>query len=434
MSAAPLLAVTASSPTRAGPRSPLAGANVADAGVPGQIPSPTEDWPPRPDDAMGQRADVYPTERFALAALGRDAANAVTSANAANVAAAAVTPATGTAAPVDGDGLRSVIVYGPRDPDADWQPTLDALRDAIPATVAIDRRAEAAPADRRPADGEAWVVLATRERRSDRPAWSRQPVTRGRVEATVYGRRRSQHVNARWDEKPWADDGVRFASLADPAMTWVVGRAGRPCASRAEAERLALADAAAQMVGRMNPLLPAPASPSVPPVPPGPGLPAVPRAQINRPDNPFGSPAVAPVSARTPRQAEPSGLNYQATLSALTGGQYVRDRSTRRYVRSYGDVWDAAVLVDASPANVAEISRDAARLFRDAEWPAGAQRQERRVTVLSTIAAGGAMMAVIALLYAVVNALTKGYMVRRLRVVAAALLLGGVLLAVAVVA
>jgi hypothetical protein len=87
----------------------------------------------------------------------------------------------------------------------------------------------------------------------------------------------------------------------------------------------------------------------------------------------------------------------------LALGNLIVDRAVRKVHRPYADIWTAAVLVDASPDRLAPIARD-----YDA-WRTG-----RTATIASTgFSLVGLSLAILGI-YAVMNALTKGYFRGRL--------------------
>jgi hypothetical protein len=93
----------------------------------------------------------------------------------------------------------------------------------------------------------------------------------------------------------------------------------------------------------------------------------------------------------------------------------VSDRFVRRFDRPYGQVWHAAVLVDGSP-----------QLLRDMADEVTNDRRAQRAGTIGNFVKGAGVLVVIGLLYLVVNAVTKGYFVRRLRAGALLLALGGI--------
>jgi hypothetical protein len=213
-----------------------------------------------------------------------------------------------------------------------------------------------------------------------RVPWSASFAARGSVEALVIGPDAMRRVEVRFDEKPWAEDLSAFAA-ADPARHWIVGRSARPCATSGEAERAAHADAARQLATLVQ------------------------QAHV--------------ADGRFPGQ--PIGERAEAAISR---GRFVADRLTRRFHRDYGDVWYDAVLVDASPGNLQALADEASGITR-----------ARRASFIARAASGAAMVAVIFVIYVVVNTFTKGYFVWRLRAATALMLVValGALLLLAVV-
>jgi hypothetical protein len=98
------------------------------------------------------------------------------------------------------------------------------------------------------------------------------------------------------------------------------------------------------------------------------------------------------------------------------GGSLVSDRFVSRVHRPYGDIWSEAILVDVSSARLAHIAGE------HAVWLSGRQHARR-----SAVASVVGMSLAILLIYAVVNAATKGYFRGYLRTTAAAAMTLGVI-------
>jgi hypothetical protein len=231
------------------------------------------------------------------------------------------------------------------------------------------------PPGERATDDHLWVTFRRIDTAHAQVPWSRMFAAHGSVEASVIGPAGTRTVSVRFDEKPWAVDLSAFAA-ADRGRQWVVGQSDRPCATPDEAERNARADAARQLAVLVE------------------------QAHF--------------ANGRTP--GDPIGR----AEAAVAGGRFVADRLTRRFHRDYGDVWYDAVLVDASPANLQALADETAGLAR-----------ARRASFVARVASGAAMVAVIFIIYVVVNAFTRGYFVWRLRAATALVLvvaLGALLL------
>jgi hypothetical protein len=189
-------------------------------------------------------------------------------------------------------------------------------------------------------------------------------------------------LTSKFVEKPWADDWSGFVNR-NPSRRWLTGYSETPGTSEAEAmeaARRAAVDDLAKLV----------------------------RDQMNA------------------RAARVSGPRIQVTrewirdqaLSSLrrnVNDMLVRDVFVQRFSRPYGDVWQASILIDASPKVIDKLvdSYNAAANASDSLKTKG-------------WAAVVGIVAVIVLLYFFLNAITKGYFMWRLRALA-------LLLAIAVV-
>jgi hypothetical protein len=177
----------------------------------------------------------------------------------------------------------------------------------------------------------------------------------------------------------WAEDAAAFLNRADGRHAWIVGKSTGPCVSVREATEQACRDAAREVMPRLESIL------------------------IN------------------PRRltAEEREIVRRRLESDLMLGRLVSDRSVSRVQRPYGELWNAAVLVDASSQKLAPLASEYASMLRS-----------RRVTFAQRIAASAGIFAVILGLYALVNGVTKGYFRGRLRWGAvASLLLAGLAMA-----
>jgi hypothetical protein len=151
----------------------------------------------------------------------------------------------------------------------------------------------------------------------------------------------------------WADDPAAY--LSSPAGRHAtIGRSHGPCLSAAEAQAQAIEDAARQLV-----------------------------------DARFGRSRVMHRDALV-----------QSMRSTLSDGRYVSSRAVKSIHKPYGELWSAAVLIDAPPT---AVSQEMAR------W-ANERDVERRRRVGGTVG----IMLIVGLAYLVVNAVTRGYFRRRL--------------------
>jgi hypothetical protein len=163
--------------------------------------------------------------------------------------------------------------------------------------------------------------------------------------------------------KLWMDDPSQFLSDAG-ASRWIIGRSRTPCLSESEADEKACRDAAQQLAGPLHAVM---------------ALRSVDREWLR-----------------------------QRLVADLTAGRFIRDRSVSRVHKPYGDIWSAAILVDASSAQQRSIAVEYSANLRD----------QRHALVRNIFSMAG-MCAAILLIYFVLNAATKGYFRGRLRLGAA---------------
>jgi hypothetical protein len=174
-------------------------------------------------------------------------------------------------------------------------------------------------------------------------------------------------------EKTWLTDFPTFAN-ANATRQWIVGRTTTVCLNEGEAMERARHNTRQLLVDFLRPQLSAPGR--------------------------FGPDDEAWLKQRLTRE--------------LATGRLVKDRWVSHVKRPYGEVWSAALLVDASSDRLATIARehDIWRLNRD-------------TTVRRTGASIVGLSVVILLVYAVLNVLTKGYFRGRLRAMAGFAMCGG---------
>ena len=181
-------------------------------------------------------------------------------------------------------------------------------------------------------------------------------------------------------DKPWAADWSAFTNQTRGEV--LVGQSTSPCTSAAEAESAAKRAAAGALIPLVRQRL----------------------AQA------YGGRRV--LNDRVLSDIIDSNLNTRGL---------VRDRFVQRYTRPYGEVWFAAVLVDASSAKVDGIMRES---MHQAE-----RRIQRGVGV---VLAFFLLLALTTIAYVLLNWLTKGYFVWRLRFAAMTMLAIGAVTAFAI--
>ena len=168
--------------------------------------------------------------------------------------------------------------------------------------------------------------------------------------------------------KPWLDDYAYYVN-GRPRTPTVVGQSRQVALSHGEASAAARLDAARQLYDRFAGRL---------------------RPGLRNPDD------RAWITADVAAQ--------------LAGGRYVIDSYASRTRRNYGEVWRHAILVDASERRLVAL----ADRYND-------RAAARRADVGRTFASVAALVGLIVLTYAGVNAWTRGYIRGRLRAAAVAL-------------
>lgn len=180
--------------------------------------------------------------------------------------------------------------------------------------------------------------------------------------------------SARFLEKPWVDDFAGFSSR-HAGQAWVLAVSRTPAVSAGEAERKAIDDAVEQLEPRV-------------------------RDRMS-----FGaSPVLRPVLQRTIR-------------GGLESAGVIADRFVQRFERPYGEIWQVALLIDASPRRIAVL---ADRCDRER----AIQERTQGRTALSI----AGLVALVCVVYIFLNSVTKGYFVWSLRAAALAILAGGIFL------
>ena len=189
--------------------------------------------------------------------------------------------------------------------------------------------------------------------------------------------------------KPWLDDWMSFVN-SDSNHRWIRGDSARTALSAEEAVANACTDAANEL------------------------LPLV-RSQMSA--NAAGRASI--------RVADSFVL--QKTTELLVNGTAVQDRFVQRFDRSYGQIWQASVLIDASPRKIEAVARSVADQARADYQEKLASQKRQALQQTATWGSLAAFLAVIVVLYWFLNAATKGYFTWRLRFGAVTLIAFGIL-------
>ena len=197
------------------------------------------------------------------------------------------------------------------------------------------------------------VSLRWRDRTTRHLPWWPEPVLRGTVVADVCGPRGAAVVTVAIDEKPWLAPGAE----ARVAAGYVVARSPGIAVTEAEARESARVAAVDALVPRIR------------------------HGTITRAGG-----------------GVPDDLLREQAEAAVRGGRAIADESAQGDDRSYGPVWTAGLVLRVDDDTITEHARAvaaAAELRRVSRF---------RMTVLIT-----GLAAALALLYAVTNAMTRGY-------------------------
>jgi hypothetical protein len=164
------------------------------------------------------------------------------------------------------------------------------------------------------------------------------------------------------ESKGWATRFVDFVN-DHPGRQWIVGTCDRPCLSEAEASGAARADAARKLY---------------------------------------------PIIARrlNARRSDASMLQ-QLVWSDVQNNRLESDRFAEQFSRPYGKVWTESVLLDVSPDRIQPLVDQ----YRH-------QLNVQNLQLRRRAGLGGFAIAATALIYLVLNSVTRGYFTFRLRLVA----------------
>jgi hypothetical protein len=210
----------------------------------------------------------------------------------------------------------------------------------------------------------------------------------GRVIVNAVSEDLALTAGAKFVEKPWADDWTLYRN-ANSQKRYMLASSGQPCSSEQEALDAARKDA----VDQLYPIM---------------------RDTMN---------ANAALSKEVVR-VTPEWIRNRLAYSVKSNASkvLVPDTFVQRFSRPYGEVWQASMLIDASQPNIQKLNQS---------YNQHATSQSKKRT--STFGALAGIAIVIGLMYAFINAVTKGYFMWRLRAVAILVVIAVVLVAFAAV-
>lgn len=209
-----------------------------------------------------------------------------------------------------------------------------------------------------------------------------QDAKHGHVIVNVVGKDIAATASAKFVEKPWADDWTLFKN-SNSSKRYMIASSSEPCASEQEAIERARDQAVEVLFPIVNATMSA---------------------------NAAQSSDVIRVSKAWIRDR----IKYSVQSNASK--VLVADQFVQRFERPYGDVWQASMLLDASQPNIQLLNQSYNRT--------ATAQFSKRTTTWSAMAG---VAIVIGLLYAFINAVTRGYFMWRLRAVAILAAIAGVL-------
>lgn len=229
-----------------------------------------------------------------------------------------------------------------------------------------------------PQPQDASATLAVDLASGRRVEWSAEPSASGSMTLAVETKAGPRATaSARFEQKTWLDSSLELAG--QPAHRWMVAHSATPAGSAEEAIRLAQEAASADLVPLLH----------------------------------------QPQRGVLPRRAAQAQVAQRQIDQALHDGRLAADRFVQEFQTSYGKVWHAAILIDASDATMRRIAAQTTAQI-------GVEHRQQRSAILSV---AGVVLVVVSL-YLVLNAVTKGYFTWRLRGLAAVATLATVLAAI----
>ncbi|HPD30633.1 MAG TPA: hypothetical protein PLL20_11600 [Phycisphaerae bacterium] len=215
----------------------------------------------------------------------------------------------------------------------------------------------------------------------------------GTIELVLSGPAGKSTHTAAFVNKPWVEYGIDRAAQVSGRQP-MVARSKRLCPTRGEAEQQAIAEAAKNLV----PLV---------------------RTALERLESSGASQSNRGAIAIQQRRPDPE--LYEKIRAELLRGTGVDDQFTQHIHRPYGDVWQHALLVDGSDGQITAY----AQTF----LPQIVQQQKTALRIRKswarTIVGLALLTVLIAVVYAFLNAATRGYYTWLLRGSMVLLVLGG---------
>lgn len=209
------------------------------------------------------------------------------------------------------------------------------------------------------------------------------------------GKRPHTHTTTFVNE-PWVEGGVDRAAQR-PGEEMLVARSKRLCPTQSEAEQQAIAEAARNIIPLVRTRLE--------------------RLEAENSNEPSSGLTIL-------RQTRSDPDLFEGLCAQMNRGTGVLDQFTQRLRRPYGDVWQHAVLVDASDQRITAY----AQTFLPQIIQERSAVRQWRASWMRTAVAFVLLITLIAVVYAFLNAATRGYYTWMLRGTMVLLVLAGAVL------
>ncbi len=193
-------------------------------------------------------------------------------------------------------------------------------------------------------------------------------ITSGIIQASVLAANKQASIKADFVEKPWIEDFSGFLNTR-PNSRFIIAKSADSCMTQAEANRQAVENACAQVTKMLD--------------------------QVSRRLSKIPVPFTLPVNS-----------------DDILKGDFILDRFVQSFKGTAGRIWRQALLIDASAEKLAELARRKAVMAR-----------ARKMTWARMSLSIVGLLVLIIVVYAFLNAATKGYYVWSLRVAGIALAL-----------
>ncbi len=308
-------------------------------------------------------ADVYPSRRAAVLALGRQVAETVIQSSLAD---ARISREIGL---LQDDHDRGLLTELAR--QIERSSTYESITCRVLQNIGGSQWD--ADSDNSVTQLKLWVRLVFDDIKTVRPSWSGDSgaeVAAGRASLKVKGPDGISSAEVRFAEKPWVESFPDFLS-SNRSRHLGLARSGDSCISRQEAHQQALGDA----MMRISQML----------------------RSVQK------DPSIVPA-------------NMAVTENDLSVGGFIVDRFTQRFSGLAGPIWREAILIDTSENRLNKLAQQKITFSR-----------AKRITWAKTGGTLVGMFALICVVYMVLNAATRGYYAWVLRIAVAVLMVVGVL-------